>query len=54
LIFRHLLEKHGLEEQIFKTVKTLLAAGRDDTPKYDRGCHLDLGAPVNQEQGWKE
>ncbi len=27
LSFRHLLEKHGLAEQIFDTVKTLLAAG---------------------------
>ncbi len=54
LTYRHLLEKHGLSEQIFDTVKALLAAGgRDDVPGHDRRCHLDCCAQLYQEQRGK-
>lgn len=44
LTFRHLLEKHGLGEQIFETVKSHLSTGQDDAPGHDRESTL-IAAP---------
>jgi transposase, IS5 family len=51
LTFRHLLEKHGLGEQIIATVKAHLSArGMTMRQGTDRGCHLDCSAQLHQEQ----
>jgi IS5 family transposase len=54
ITLRHLLEKHGRGEQIFETVKAHLSArGMMKRQGDDRGCHLDRGAQLHQEQGWQ-